>query len=300
MIDRQSLRVGFTLIELLVVISIIALLIALLLPALSGARAVARDVQCKSNLRQNAIAMRIYFEDNGQNLPRAYGSDIRQGEATASHSQRYAWFSRLVANDLITAPQQDAYVAGSSAFENVNAITRGSSSLICPNTPTGVRILEPDDFPAFTYFTTSLSLANRQTDTTVSNGPLIVDCSYTINSSQGDWTGMNKTNGNPFLAQYRDTHRLQIERTAEQVLVPSSMMMLGDGNDFRLGISLSYMAPRHGGQDAGDEGFSSANLVFFDGHVQSVNPRDIFLASEIWAPSRSARNEAPFFRLQDQ
>ncbi|MFN3166110.1 MAG: DUF1559 domain-containing protein [Phycisphaeraceae bacterium] len=55
---------GFTLIELLVVISIIALLIALLLPALGKARESAREVQCRSNLKQIAIASDAYTVDN--------------------------------------------------------------------------------------------------------------------------------------------------------------------------------------------------------------------------------------------
>ena len=52
--------------ELLVVISIIALLIALLLPAMAHARESARMVQCQSNLRQIAIAIHTYENDNGR------------------------------------------------------------------------------------------------------------------------------------------------------------------------------------------------------------------------------------------
>ncbi|MEQ9460595.1 MAG: DUF1559 domain-containing protein [Phycisphaeraceae bacterium] len=60
---------AFTLIELLVVISIIALLIGILLPALSAARNTARDIQCKSQLRQFGLAFFVYAEDFDGHLP---------------------------------------------------------------------------------------------------------------------------------------------------------------------------------------------------------------------------------------
>jgi prepilin-type N-terminal cleavage/methylation domain-containing protein len=55
---------GFTLVELLVVIAIIGVLVALLLPAIQAAREAARRAQCKSNIRQLALACLNYESAN--------------------------------------------------------------------------------------------------------------------------------------------------------------------------------------------------------------------------------------------
>src|ERR1043166_6762943 len=61
--SRPPRQRGFTLIELLVVIAIIAILAALLFPVFAQARAQARKAACTSNLKQIALAFRMYADD---------------------------------------------------------------------------------------------------------------------------------------------------------------------------------------------------------------------------------------------
>ncbi len=87
----------FTLIELLVVIAIIAILASLLLPALSRARKSARNIDCKSRLKQFVTAENYYALDfNG-----VIGLSTW---ANTAHTWWYPWHSFIFGDNVLGTP----------------------------------------------------------------------------------------------------------------------------------------------------------------------------------------------------
>jgi prepilin-type N-terminal cleavage/methylation domain-containing protein/prepilin-type processing-associated H-X9-DG protein len=87
------MKKAFTLIELLVVIAIIAILAGMLLPALNKARDKARDISCRSNIKQLSYAVLFYADAFAGFVPPSYNLD------------NTTWGSRLFQAKLYDAPK---------------------------------------------------------------------------------------------------------------------------------------------------------------------------------------------------
>ena len=107
---------GFTLIELLVVIAIIAILAAILFPVFAQAREKARQSYCINNLKQMAIGMLMYSDDNDHLFPPVVGR--QPGEqwiypmSWMAHLQPYLKSTAVFIDPSSGHPNQDWHSSG--------------------------------------------------------------------------------------------------------------------------------------------------------------------------------------------
>jgi prepilin-type N-terminal cleavage/methylation domain-containing protein len=174
--SRWRVKRGFTLVELLVVVSVIGVLIALLLPAVQAARESARQMQCKNNLKQLALACHNY-ETAMSGLPLLYSSSSQLGWVTqvlpfVEQESVYARYD-------ITLPWFDAVNSGVIAME--------MGVLECPSSPvphiyTGTNPKfagqSPNAMTTFTVATTDYFAISGASSATTLKAPSTIPAGY--------------------------------------------------------------------------------------------------------------------------
>jgi prepilin-type N-terminal cleavage/methylation domain-containing protein len=123
---------GFTLVELLTVIAIVAVLATLLFSVMGGARTRSRQVVCRNNLRQIAVASEIYHDDTGRR-PRSY----------TRLATRPVWLSNPRS---LLCPSDPAFKAAPSAVGNQGPKQPFWGNRVnASQEPLAVRIGQPDE-----------------------------------------------------------------------------------------------------------------------------------------------------------
>ena len=136
---RESAWNAFTLIELLVVIAIIAILASMLLPALARSKEKARRVSCVSNVKQIAIAMKMYVDDNNGNYPPRMPDPVAGAAFPCKPCRTIDWRQYVI-----------PYLSGTTNLTNAAGVAEVSGVYVCPGDNGIPAAIAADPFNALT------------------------------------------------------------------------------------------------------------------------------------------------------
>ncbi|HUT31569.1 MAG TPA: type II secretion system protein [Sedimentisphaerales bacterium] len=228
---------GFTLIELLVVIAIIALLMSMVVPALNKAREQARVVVCRSNLHQYGLAARMYLDDNDRRFP--FTMDWLYIERPSGYCM---WHDR--ANNLVNHPEYAGVLWPYLKTADIH---------VCPT------------------FRIVVKRTGCTSGSHSNSIPIEPQYSYAMNAFLGgDGHGMVSIE-----SEVRHPAGVFIFSEENSWAIPGLSRCGINDNNLRLGIPpdiVDCFATYHGAPADGlNNGF--ANLLFLDGHVDSITAK---------------------------
>jgi prepilin-type processing-associated H-X9-DG protein/prepilin-type N-terminal cleavage/methylation domain-containing protein len=244
---------AFTLVELLVVIGIIALLVAILLPALNNARDQARTTQCLSNLRQIGQAHEMYLNEFHQFIvPTDYG-DTSSPPGPNGYAIVESWETVLITSNCLAYPPH-TNTGSPPATGNVLQCPSGAFEWIANSSITsGLPASRADANGAM----------GAQTVSKIMNPGLAVYSWYAINGTSGTDTGVPchrwPADGQTTAKLYKIT----------QIRKPSELAFIFDG------IGANVQSTNANRLNARHSRRKQTNVLFFDGHVQTYNTRDL-------------------------
>lgn len=277
--NRTNKTKGFTLVELLVVIGIIALLISVLLPALARARAQANNVKCQSNLKQIGLACTMYMNDYKGMLPPAGYENYANGTF---------WPNPLVAGKYITAASNSS-ASNDRGRSNVWACPEGEEIALSNNGDTSVFFNQPSmtqlsDFGHMNFRGTTFGTGAGQ------NPNDVVTTNYAANGigpygtnvrslvpANPPGVGRPRSEFFPFssilvASLANGTAKMPAAAKVNRVKESSKLVLIFDGIYIH-DRATKLMTLRHGSRK-GDVSRRSTNVVFADGHVESVGSKE--------------------------